>query len=514
MPRSKSPIKARLEQWHLKRVPFPTVPFVEPYNVDPLRNGSVFVSELRTEEIESFRNNILGAGYTDMVKVWSWMWARKHMGVSVGMGKTAFLTHIAKQINQDYGHAFFDHAAHWLVVYVPVQSKTKSVGDLLTLILDSFCRELHGVSAERLLLARLRHKVITLGRYGEHTIPRGAVIGRFGQDRWLSEHGIDIIKLRSTVETFLIEQGVSKKVAQAIADCSMRAYLQVLNGNETLIPPRSQLASNAFSLLLNDVARAVYAASMLHVTFLLDDFYHLVRTTKPIDRPDLAADLRSIAVDGAYFSTQHNLYNWVGVMHTLTAPTFNDAWKKRDMHLIAPLDINAPSSVILKPLSLHEGPILLEAYLEYQRPSRSQSKGYPFTADGLQSIVRIARQNNTPGNAGETQTALRDSLRAAFEVTTAGLFQKDDPAPIGPAFVEYVLSGKPLPEIEDSDSFVPPSEEATPLAIVCPCSCHDDEEAVAHDVIALLAGGKDQDSPPAVIGHRCSACNMLVEIAQ
>ena len=102
MAKSKSPIKARLEDWHLRRVPFPTTPYVDPFNKDPLRNGSVFAPELREAEIEKIRHVILKHGYASMVKPWSWMWAKKKVGGSLGMGKTALLAHVTDQINQDY----------------------------------------------------------------------------------------------------------------------------------------------------------------------------------------------------------------------------------------------------------------------------------------------------------------------------------------------------------------------------------------------------------------------------
>src|SRR5258708_33543138 len=101
MVRSKSPIKTRLENWHLRRVPFPTTPFVDPFNADPLRNGSVFARDLREDEITKIRHDILKEGYASVAKRWNWMWAKKHIGGSLGMGETALLSYIADQIKPD-----------------------------------------------------------------------------------------------------------------------------------------------------------------------------------------------------------------------------------------------------------------------------------------------------------------------------------------------------------------------------------------------------------------------------
>jgi hypothetical protein len=43
------PVKTRLRNWKLSRVPFPSVPFVSYFNEDPLINGSVFAPDLRQQ---------------------------------------------------------------------------------------------------------------------------------------------------------------------------------------------------------------------------------------------------------------------------------------------------------------------------------------------------------------------------------------------------------------------------------------------------------------------------------
>jgi hypothetical protein len=160
MASTKSAIKLRLNEWHLKRVPFPAVPFVEYFNEDPLRNGAVFAPELRAEPIERIRNEILRGGFANMVRPWSWIWAKKNMGGNLGMGKTALLTYLTDQINKDYGHSFFNGAAHWLAVYVPVYPKMKSVEEIASVALASMCSSARGMSIERLLLARIRRKAV------------------------------------------------------------------------------------------------------------------------------------------------------------------------------------------------------------------------------------------------------------------------------------------------------------------------------------------------------------------
>ena len=215
MARPRSPIKARLEEWHLRRVPFPATPFVDPFNTDPLRNGSVFARDLRAAEIARIRHDILKEGYVGMIKPWSWVWAKKRIGGSLGMGKTALLTYVTDQINQDYGRKFFGNAAHWLAVYVPVLPAIKSVQDLASVALASVCSQARGTSVERLLLGQLRRKVILLSPPSAfpHSV-RNAADSRFMDDKWLSDQGVDIAQLCAAM---------SEASARSEGDFSFRA---------------------------------------------------------------------------------------------------------------------------------------------------------------------------------------------------------------------------------------------------------------------------------------------------
>jgi hypothetical protein len=313
------------------------------------------------------------------------------------------------------------------------------------------------------------------------------------------------------VEHDLRTHGLKQKIAHAFATLSLREYLVELNARQAnLFSPQSTFAAQATGLLLDDIAQVAQAAQIAHVTLILDSFYYLVRNTRPADRPSLAAQLRALAVDGPYVSVRRNLYNWVAVMHTTTAPTFNSAWESCDMHKQAPLAFDARTSVTLPPLQWAEGRRLLEVYLGYQR--REPHKLTPFQPDALDMIVRIAGEQ---AHAAAGTCEPRSLLQAAFEVTYEALLTDPDPAPITSTFVMSVLTGKPLqPSVVavDTDDDVSPSEQDVALVVVCRCDCHVDEEGEVRDVVALLSGVKSQDETPTVTGYRCRTCNMPVKV--
>jgi hypothetical protein len=513
MPRSKSPIKTRLDAWRLKRVPFPATPFVEPFNVDPLRNGSVFAPDLRATEIAKIRQSILKQGYAGMVKPWSWMWAKKKIGGSLGIGKTALLIYIADQINQDYGRKFFGLAAHWLAVYVPIQPSTKSVQEMASLALASVCNTARGASVERLLLGRLRRKVIVLSPHNEYTQPvRDAADNRFLDDKWLLDHGVDLPRLSAKIQTHLRDHKVTVAFAEALSTGQLEQFLSTVNGDPNLTPPRPALAKRALSLLLNDLARTASAAEIKQITFFLDDFYYLVRRTPLAERIPLAAELRAFAVTGGgYAAVKENIFDWVAVMHTQTASTFNAAWESADLHKVAPLKLDTESSVVLPQFPVSRGREFLTTYLMYQRPARPPYDTFPFSPEALDKIAQFTAEET---KGAEDVVEPRSLLVNAFEVMSQALLLSDEAMQalqpsIGVDFVAHVLAGAPLPVSRvDDEEIVPDSERKVGSTTACPCNCHqDDAQESVYDVIQRVLG-----TTGAIAGYYCATCGTPVPL--
>src|SRR5690348_2921259 len=268
MARQKSALRERLSDWHLRRVPFPAVPFVNPFGADPVSNGSVFAASLREEELDRIRVDILRGGNADLVQPWGWIWGYRHRGRSLGMGKTALLTHITDQINTDFGRPFFGYNTNWLAVYVPVYPGMHSTAELAAAALASMCSEQRGMSIAQLMLGKLRHSVITLGLLGAGARGlRAASPLRLAKDKWVTEQGIDLAVLSQAVENYLIGNEVTPAVARAMATGMFGKYLADLGHNSDLLPLAGGLVIRALSLLLNDVARIAHLAGIRKMTF-------------------------------------------------------------------------------------------------------------------------------------------------------------------------------------------------------------------------------------------------------
>jgi hypothetical protein len=245
------------------------------------------------------------------------------------------------------------------------------------------------------------------------------------------------------------------------------------------------------------------------VTLFLDDFYYLVRRTPLGDRNHLAAELKAIAITGGagYAAVRANIFNWVAVMHTQTASTFNAAWEYADLHRVAPLKLDAASSVVLHPFPVSKGRELLAAYLMYQRPKKPPLDTCPFAPEALDSIASISAGGNK-GAASLLEP--RGLLVNAYEVTSRALQLESVELPIGPAFVAQVLLGAPpTTALTEDEANIPDSERELGGSVVCPCECHaDDAPQQFFDVRARIAGATGS-----VMGYYCASCTLPVRLA-
>ena len=261
----------------------------------------------------------------------------EHGANPLGMGKTALMAYVCDRINKDFGESFFGHGASWLALYVPVQPGTTTIDDIAAFALSSFCNVSRGASVEQHLLGHLRHRVIVQNQNGHYPTNLASIVWhRFLSDGWLAERNISRTTLDADVERLLLNSHVSAPVAKAISTGALRGYLASLNGAPHLFPVNHALHNKALGILLNDIACVAEAATIAKVTVFLDDFYFVVRALPPGGREPVAAKIRKVAVDGPYESARRGLFNWIAVMHTQTAHTFQNAWQTAGMDTHAP----------------------------------------------------------------------------------------------------------------------------------------------------------------------------------
>jgi hypothetical protein len=254
---------------------------------------------------------------------------------------------------------------------------------------------------------------------------------------------------------------------------------------------------------LNDIACIAEAATIAKVTVFLDDFYFVVRALGQKEREQVARKIRSAAIDGAYVSARKDLFNWIAVMHTQTAFTFQGAWQLAGMDTHAPLKWGDDTSVVLRGFTVEQGGVLLREYLrsKFNRLAHAPSDVYPFTEAALDAIAQATRQSD-PSQSDQSiaPRGLMDTAHAIF----ARALSEQAHALIGPEFIEHVLNGTPLSLQSDDDEMEEADTEEPRPSITCPCGCHDEDAGDVFDVMAVISGS---GSGRHAVRHYCQNCN-------
>ena len=378
--------------------------------------------------------------------------------------------------------------------------------ELAAVALASICDDSRGLSVERLLLGRLRHRAVILGMLGPDSQNLKAVPAKnLAKDRWLASHGVDIEAMSQAVEQYLSSQHVIAPVAHAISRASLAKYLTDLGHNSDITHPAPGLVHHTLSLLLNEIARVAQAAGIQRMTFFVDDFYKLIYKASEGVKVSVAGQIRQLAVEGPYVAINEKLFNWVAVMHNHIAPNFNPYWEQVRMHQVATLNRSELEDPLeLNAIPLSQGPDSSRSVPLSQRTPRSPSKIYPFNQEALAAITRIAGEQ-----IGDTKYDPGILLECAFKVACDALLLSN-PAPIGADFVDHVLKGSPLPLSgnDDNGGDEDPDFEVLMDLIECTCDCHSDTDtALAHDVMARKDG-----KTGLLLSYRCVACNAPLEI--
>lgn len=376
--------------------------------------------------------------------------------------------------------------------------------------LFNLCDKSRGFSVEQRLLARLRHRVVVQNESGRYPTKLASIVWhRFANGSWLAEHDISEEVLDKDVERLLLNSHVSAPVAKAVSTGTLRSYLAQLNGTPHPFPISQGLQHHALGILLNDIACIAGAATIAKMTIFLDDFYFVVRALPPTGREPLAARVRKVAIDGPFESARKDVFNWVAVMHTQTAHTFQGAWHNAGVDMHAPLKWDEPNSVVLRGFTPEQSSTLLREYLRYKpnRLAQPPSEIYPFTEEGL-SALAIASQKKEASVADQSivPRGLMESARFVLERALEAQIQ----APIGDRFVEHVFSGTPFPlPVSEDDEGEEADTEQPQLSIACPCGCHDDIESDVFDVVAVISGSGNQRR---ATRHYCRNCNDAITL--
>ncbi len=338
------------EIYGLKENPFPRGgAILKPESSDPRENGSIFSVNARKEEIYEFEIKFIGTAtsFDDRIRC-GFLWAEGDRTTGRGMGKTALAVYMKHKINEDWGRKYFDGTKKFFCSYISLsQQMVAKIGLFFQEALNSFIK-----------------------------------------DRVFEE-----ISKVANVDV-LVRNGVENRFAQAVANNSVRDYLEkevlghalniILPGRDWRVYPILK------DLFLNQTTRCLKAAGFIGGILLVDDIENLTDRSTPRQIETFIKDFGLSFFRAGNEASNSNFFTIILTTHQQSAQKISQAWTVAGLSASFPLVPGGHASLLTRKPDLEQAIDMVIQYIKaYREPSFDPpSETYPFTKDALEKVIK------------------------------------------------------------------------------------------------------------------------------
>lgn len=340
------------EIYGLKENPFPKGgAILKPESSDPRENGSIFSVNARKDEIEEFEKKFIGTAtsFDDRVRC-GFLWAEGDRTTGRGMGKTALAVYMKHKINDGYGKNYFDEnkKVKFFCSYISFnQQMTAKIGLFFQEALNSFIK-----------------------------------------DRIFDEIS------RATNVDALVRNGVDPRFAQAVANNSVREYLEEEVLGHVLdirLTARDWRADPILKdLFLNHTTRCLKAAGFTGGILLVDDIENLTDRSTPKQIETFIKDFGLSFFRTGNEASNSNFYTVILTTHQQSAQKISQAWTVAGLSAAFPLAPGGYASLLTRKPDLEQAIDMVTQYIKYYRESSFNFPDdyFPFTKDALETVIK------------------------------------------------------------------------------------------------------------------------------
>lgn len=390
--RGTAPIPSIYAPLGLRDLPFPTEPVVDPYNMDPRRNGTIYAEEPVRPTIERFESLLVRPhDFHNRVRL-AYLWAKGDQQTGRGMGKTALLRYFRQRINKDWGATEFGGQLPALVVYVsfPTQADRRYMEQLALSALVDMCR--NGVlNASRAALRQQQldeEEVMAIISNPDGTSNAANLL----DDGILRDKGVDAARLDDAVIKLLMTEGVQAAAAVALSTGHFEDYLRSFRRDNNLepfyIPRDTRILDYSRTFLFNEVVLYLRASGFAGGYLFIDDIENLVDQMTRRERIEFAKEFALCTVRPGYANTAYGFFSSVLCTHQQASVALSNAWGEAGLSGIARLDPSSPNSIELPLPSPDQAREIIVAHMDFYRinpADRGTIK--PFTEDGIATLL-------------------------------------------------------------------------------------------------------------------------------
>ena len=376
----------------LKDNPFPVDGIINRHSSDPRVNGTIFTPQIRQGVIQDFERKLLGIDNPEQRYRLGYFWSQGDQALGRGVGKTAILNYLQRQINQDWGESYFQGTFPVCALYVYPQPEMNKLEYISVLALQ----ELVNQGVMDAVVINLRRQV-ALGGWSlgnieavESLPPQVSYL--LLDNNWLTEQGFDEADLDQEVIRLLTEAGVAEDFATAIASRKLITYLKSFRRDHQLTfkaPPRDTLLyrkSNHF--FFTEAILTLEVAGFKGVYLFIDDIENMIDKMSRREREAFAKELGYILLRGEYEASISRFVTVVLTTHAAAAQRLSEAWGLAGLQASLPMSLDAPNSILVPILSLGEAKQVVRHYLTYYQLSKPPSHYHPFKEEAVELVVQ------------------------------------------------------------------------------------------------------------------------------
>lgn len=379
------------ERFKFFRNPFPKSPGVTIGSDDPRENGSIYCTELVTEEEKQFVRLLIPKPSKPDTNIIAFLmdYATRR---GRGIGKTAFLNYIKNKIMEDFGEKLSDGEQVIFAVYVyPIPGENYNhswkvarliINKLIdqNIITEAICRlrAFSGLIPDNILTEAGDELTETLGN-----------------DGWLQEKGINTFNLNHTIKAQLEKLNIDAELAEELVFGGSR----IADGNRYF----SKLSDaywrkNGNRILFSDLIKLFREAGFTKGIILFDE---LEKVFPPLNRKERRMFIEAIRyyfIDGDLDNARSSFFEVLFTIHPSLQELMVPHWEAAGLDRFAPIggDSAHNHTVYFRPIEDRFAIPLVKAYLQQSRlENTGTDELFPFDEAVLLEALRIS--NHVPG---------------------------------------------------------------------------------------------------------------------
>jgi hypothetical protein len=388
-------INRKFEKYGLLENPFPITPYVNQDSPEKKYNGNIYDDSIRQDEFEKIKTNYLNVPQSEADHLRLGFIVDKSF-IGRGNGKSSFLLHLNKAINNDYCLDISSGVNKCFSIYFSPDGggAIKSFDKFVDNFFQAICKK----KIINEVLAILRYEAIEeLNDWKDinvRDLEEEDIVEKLNDNQWIMQY-------TKSFRSIIAKQIFKKPLLNTLpANFPLSKELSgaKLSNQDSFIEYYSTLRKDKAKLefVFDHLIVLFIAAGFNGAYVLVDDFEKIPDFQSSNQKKDFATQLRTVLFDGGYLNSKIGFFNFILALHAGVPRLMSEPWSLAGMEQRVPMSSTVDQKHIIDfgKLENKHAITLMKKYLsEFRKDGYKGKELYPFDE---KSIVLLA--NNSEMN--------------------------------------------------------------------------------------------------------------------